>query len=134
MPGVSPEHRPATPWKVWSGGPLLRYERPQRGRYRQFEQVNLEVLGSDDPMVDVEVIALGWRFFERLGLRSGDPPRQLRWAPETNGRFTLEALRRYFTENLDALSDQTVATLARNPLRVLDSKRPEDAALIARRR
>ena len=63
------EHRPATPWKVWSGGPLLRYERPQRGRYRQFEQVNLEVLGSDDPMVDVEVIALGWRFFERLGLR-----------------------------------------------------------------
>ncbi len=63
------QHRPPTPWKVWSGGPLLRYERPQRGRYRQFEQVNLEVLGSNDPMVDVEVIALGWRFFQRLGLR-----------------------------------------------------------------
>ncbi len=43
------EHRPATPWKVWCAGPLLRYERPQRGRYRQFDQVNLEVLGQHRP-------------------------------------------------------------------------------------
>jgi histidyl-tRNA synthetase len=124
------QHRPPTPWKVWSGGPLLRYERPQRGRYRQFEQVNLEVLGSNDPMVDVEVIALGWRFFQRLGLREVTLLVNSLGTPEERERY-IERLRRYFSDNLDALSDQSVATLARNPLRVLDSKRPEDAPLIA---
>jgi histidyl-tRNA synthetase len=124
------QHRPSTPWKVWSGGPLLRYERPQRGRYRQFEQVNLEVLGSNDPMVDVEVIALGWRFFQRLGLREVTLLVNSLGTPEERERY-IERLRRYFSDNLDALSDQSVATLARNPLRVLDSKRPEDAPLIA---
>jgi histidyl-tRNA synthetase len=124
------EHRPATPWKVWCGGPLLRYERPQRGRYRQFDQVNLEVLGSNDAMVDVEVIALGWRFFQRLGLRKLTLLVNSLGTPEERAQY-IEALRRYFTDNLAALSDQSVATLARNPLRVLDSKRPEDAPLIA---
>ena len=124
------EHRPATPWKVWCGGPLLRYERPQRGRYRQFDQVNLEVLGSTDPMVDVEVIALGWRFFQRLGL--GDVTLLVNSLGTSEERaHYIEALRRYFTDNLAGLSDQSVTTLARNPLRVLDSKRPEDAGLIA---
>jgi histidyl-tRNA synthetase len=124
------EHRPATPWKVWCGGPLLRYERPQRGRYRQFDQVNLEVLGSTDPMVDVEVIALGWRFFQRLGL--GDVTLLVNSLGTSEERaHYIEALRRYFRDNLAGLSDQSVTTLARNPLRVLDSKRPEDAGLIA---
>ena len=124
------EHRPATPWKVWCGGPLLRYERPQRGRYRQFEQVNLEVLGSTDPMVDVEVIALGWRFFQRLGLRQVTLLVNSLGSPDERARY-VDLLRRYFTDNLSALSDQSMATLARNPLRVLDSKRPEEAELIA---
>jgi histidyl-tRNA synthetase len=124
------ENRPVTPWKVWCGGPLLRYERPQRGRYRQFEQVNLEVLGSDDPLVDVEVIAIGWRFFERLGLREITLLVNSLGTPEERARY-VEHLRQYFSDNLAALSDQSVATLARNPLRVLDSKRPEDAPLIA---
>src|SRR5690606_33961037 len=57
------QQRPTTPWKVWLAGPNFRYEKPQRGRYRQFDQIDLEVLGSDDPYVDVEVIAVGWRFF-----------------------------------------------------------------------
>ena len=126
------EHRPPTPWKVWCGGPLLRYERPQRGRYRQFDQVNLEVLGSTDPMVDVEVIALGWRFFQRLGLREVTLLVNSLGTPEERAHY-IETLRRYFTDNLDDLSDQSVTTLARNPLRVLDSKRPEDAELIAAR-
>jgi histidyl-tRNA synthetase len=124
------EHRPATPWKVWCGGPLLRYERPQRGRYRQFDQVNLEVLGSNDPMVDVEVIALGWRFYERLGLRKVSLLVNSLGTPEERAHY-IEALRRYLTDNLAQLSDQGVTTLARNPLRVLDSKRPEESELIA---
>ena len=63
------QHRPTTPWKTWYAGPNFRYEKPQRGRYRQFDQVGIEVLGADDPYLDVEVIALGWRFFAALGLR-----------------------------------------------------------------
>ena len=53
------QHRPVAPWKVWFAGSMFRYEKPQRGRYRQFDQVDIEVLGADDPYVDVEVIALG---------------------------------------------------------------------------
>ena len=63
------QHRPTTPWKTWYAGPNFRYEKPQRGRYRQFDQVGIEVLGADDPYLDAEVIALGWRFFAALGLR-----------------------------------------------------------------
>ena len=70
------EHRPPTPWKAWYSGPNFRYEKPQRGRYRQFDQVGIEVLGADDPYLDVEVIALGWEFYRRLGLRQVDAPAQ----------------------------------------------------------
>ena len=70
------EHRPPTPWKIWYSGPNFRYEKPQRGRYRQFDQVGIEVLGADDPYLDVEVIALGWEFYRRLGLRQVDAARQ----------------------------------------------------------
>jgi len=63
------EHRPVTPWKVWYAGPNFRYEKPQQGRYRQFDQVGVEVLGVDDPHLDAEVIALADEFYRRLGLR-----------------------------------------------------------------
>ncbi len=62
------QHHPLTPWKVWYTGSQFRYEKPQRGRYRQFEQVGIEVLGADDPYLDVEVIALGWEFYRAFGL------------------------------------------------------------------
>src|SRR5262245_21271574 len=124
------EHRPATPWKVWLAGTNFRYERPQRGRYRQFEQVDLEVVGSNDPMVDVEVIALGWRFFQGLGLSKVTLLVNSLGSPDERARY-IDSLRRYFTDHLAELSDQSVTTLARNPLRVLDSKRPEEAAVIA---
>jgi histidyl-tRNA synthetase len=65
------QHHPVTPWKVWYTGSQFRYEKPQRGRYRQFDQVGIEVLGANDPYLDVEIIALGWEFFRRLGLRPG---------------------------------------------------------------
>src|SRR4051794_40337809 len=124
------EHRPPTPWKVWLAGSNFRYERPQRGRFRQFDQVDVEVLGSDDPHVDVETIALGWRFLATLGLRQvelllnslGDRVERARY---------VDALRDYFEQRSDALSPQSRETLARNPLRVLDSKREQDLAVIA---
>ena len=70
------EHRPTTPWKVFYSGSNFRYEKPQRGRYRQFDQVGVEVLGADDPNLDVEVIALAWEFYARLGLRQVAADRQ----------------------------------------------------------
>ena len=124
------EHRPVTPWKVWYAGPNFRYEKPQQGRYRQFDQVGVEVLGVDDPQLDAEVITLAMNFYQRLGLRGvrlslnslGDSGDRDRYA---------SALRTYFASNIDALSTESRATLERNPIRVLDSKRPEDAGLIA---
>ncbi|HYO19999.1 MAG TPA: ATP phosphoribosyltransferase regulatory subunit, partial [Dermatophilaceae bacterium] len=63
------QHKPLLPWKVWYTGTNFRHERPQKGRYRSFDQVGVEVLGVDDPDLDVEVIALAWRFYEQIGLR-----------------------------------------------------------------
>jgi histidyl-tRNA synthetase len=124
------QHRPVAPWKVWFAGSMFRYEKPQRGRYRQFDQVDIEVLGADDPYVDVEVIALGWRFFQQLGLRQVKLVVNSLGEPDDRARY-VDALRAHFSANLDALSPESRETLARNPLRVLDSKRPQDAELIA---
>ncbi len=124
------EHRPTLPWKVYYSGSNFRYEKPQRGRYRQFDQVGVEVLGSDDAHLDVEVIALAWEFYARLGLRRVTLLVNSLGEPDDRARY-VEALREYFTAAGDALSQQSRATLERNPLRVLDSKRDSDQALIA---
>lgn len=124
------EHGPPTPWKVWYAGPNFRYERPQKGRYRQFDQVGVELLGSEDPEADVEVVALGWRFFEALGL--GQVTLKLNSLGDRDDRRRYaEALRAHFAAVAGDLSDAARETLERNPLRVLDSKRPEDAEAIA---
>ena len=123
------QHRPTLPWKAWYSGPNFRYEKPQRGRYRQFDQVGIEVLGPTDPAVDVEVIALGWRFFQSLGLRKVTLRLNSLGEPADRQRYT-EALRQHFTARSSELADETRATLARNPLRVLDSKRAEDADVL----
>jgi histidyl-tRNA synthetase len=123
------QHHPTTPWKVWYAGPNFRYEKPQRGRYRQFDQVGVEVLGVDDPYLDAEVIALAWRFFERLGLQRVQLLVNSLGEPADRARY-VEALRQHFSGRA-MLSPEARATLERNPLRVLDSKREEDAAAIA---
>ncbi len=124
------QHRPPVPWKAWYEGPQFRYEKPQAGRFRQFTQVGAELFGSDDPQADVEVIALAWRFCGALGLR------RVRLAVNSLGdradrEAYLQALADYFGGRTDELSAQGRATLARNPLRLLDSKRPEDRAVVA---
>jgi histidyl-tRNA synthetase len=124
------QHRPATPWKVWYTGPNFRYEKPQRGRYRQFEQVGIEVLGADDPDVDVEVIALGWDFLGALGLRR--VTLLVNTLGESSERESfVSSLESYLRSRLGDLSEESVATLERNPLRVLDSKRERDQAVIS---
>ncbi|HZX55653.1 MAG TPA: histidine--tRNA ligase, partial [Ilumatobacteraceae bacterium] len=124
------QHRPLTPWKVWYAGSQFRYEKPQRGRYRQFDQVGIEVLGADDPLLDVEVIALGWEFYRALGLRRVTLRLNSLGEPEDRARY-VAALRDYFESHRASLSAESQATLDKNALRVLDSKRPGDAEIIA---
>jgi histidyl-tRNA synthetase len=123
------QHRPSTPWKVWYAGPNFRYEKPQRGRYRQFDQVGIEVLGADDPYLDVEVVALGWEFYRRLGLRQVRLLVNSLGEPDDRGRY-VDALRDHFTASAESLSPESRTTLAKNPLRVLDSKRAQDGPVI----
>ena len=123
------QHSPITPWKVWYAGPNFRYERPQRGRFRQFDQVGIEVLGVEDPYVDIEVIALAWGFFAKLGLQQISLHLNSLGEPSDRERY-MHALTEYFSRNLEHLSQASQATLTKNPLRVLDSKRPEDQLLI----
>jgi histidyl-tRNA synthetase len=123
------EHRPTTPWKVWYSGPNFRYEKPQQGRYRQFDQVGIEVLGVDDPLLDAEVISLAATFFARLGLK--DVQLAVNSLGDDGDRDKYSAaLLQYFSANLSQLSEESQVTLQKNPLRVLDSKRREDQALI----
>ncbi len=124
------EHRPTVPWKIWYSGSQFRYERPQAGRYRQFEQVGVETLGTDDPHADVEVIGLGMRFYEALGLK------QVRLLVNSLGDADSRpaydaALAAYLQGRRGELSEQSRVTLERNPLRVLDSKRDQDQPVIA---
>ena len=124
------EHRPTVPWKIWYSGPQFRYERPQAGRYRQFEQVGVETLGTDDPHADVEVIGLGVRFYEALGMK------QVRLLINSLGDAESRpaydaALASYLQRRRGEFSEQSRVTLERNPLRVLDSKREQDQPVIA---
>ncbi len=124
------EHRPTTPWKVWYSGPNFRYEKPQQGRYRQFDQVGIEALGVVDPYLDAEVIALASLFHSALGLR------QIQLSLNTLGdegdreKYSTE-LAKYFLQHASSLSNDSRTTLERNPLRVLDSKRDVDQEIIA---
>jgi histidyl-tRNA synthetase len=124
------QHRPLPPWKVWYSGSMFRYEKPQRGRYRQFDQVGIEVLGADDPNLDVEVISLGWEFYKALGLQQVRLILNSLGEPDDRARY-VEALRSYFNSHLADLTPESRTTLEKNPLRVLDSKRAQDAPLVA---
>ena len=124
------EHRPPVPWKAWYAGPNFRYERAQKGRFRQFDQVGVEALGPEDAHLDAEVIALAWRFYERLGLRRITLLVNSLGSTDDRQRY-VAALRAHFEAHLDALSEESRATLDTNPLRVLDSRREADADLVA---
>ena len=124
------EHRPTPPWKIWYSGPQFRYERPQAGRYRQFDQVGVETLGTDDPHADVEVIGLGLRFYEALGMKRVRLLLNSLGDSESRPAY-MAALAGFLQNRRDELSEQSRLTLERNPLRVLDSKRDQDQSVIA---
>lgn len=110
------------PIKLWYAGPFFRAERPQAGRYRQLQQVGIEAIGSDDPALDAEVIALADEGFKSLGLMQYTL--KLNSLGCKNCRPTYRVLLTDFLAALD-LDDATRTRAALNPLRILDDKRPE---------
>jgi len=124
------QHQPMVPWKVWYATPAFRYERAQAGRYRQHHQVGLEVLGSADPDVDVEVISLGWEFLAALGLNQVELLLNTMGTSEDRRRY-VDVLRAWLTDHLDHLAPDDRDKVATHPMRVLDSKRPATQELTA---
>jgi len=117
------QHRPSLPWKVWYVAPNFRAEQPQAGRYRQHWQLGVEVLGVDDPDVDVEVIALAHDFYRDLGLRDIRLLVNSMGDAESRARYR-EVLLAYWRDHADLIGGEMERAEA-NPLRILDSKRPD---------
>lgn len=118
------------PLKLCGHGPMFRYERPQKGRLRQFHQVDAEVLGVPEPQADIEVLALGADFLGALGL--GDRVElKLNTLGDTDSRNNYrQALINYFSAYKDRLSEDSLKRLDRNPMRILDSKDAGDRELV----
>ena len=114
------------PLKVATHGPAFRYERPQKGRFRQFHQLDAEIIGAAEPQADVEAIAFAAQLLAELGLAErstlrlntlGDPETRQKWR---------DALHAHFSKHRKELSEDSRSRLNRNPLRILDSKAHQD--------
>ena len=116
------QHHPPTPWKVWYVTPAFRYEAVAAGRFRQHHQVGLEALGSTDPDLDVEVIALGWDFLRALGLRRVELLLNSMGTVDDRIRY-VEVLRSFLETRRGDLAEEDQEKMDRHPMRVLDSKR-----------
>ncbi len=119
------------PLKYFYAGPMFRHERPQKGRQRQFHQIGIELFGVAQPAGDVEVIAAGARILEELGL-TGKTTLELNTLGDQESRTAYrQALVDYFQDHRGRLSEDSLARLERNPLRILDSKDAGDRAVVA---
>jgi histidyl-tRNA synthetase len=112
------------PVKLWGWGPMFRYERPQRGRYRQFAQIDFETLGASGPMADVEIIDLSMEIYRRLGLSNLQVVLNSVGCPKCRPVYR-DALKKYFASGFDSLCDTCKSRFDRNPLRILDCKNDE---------
>jgi histidyl-tRNA synthetase len=119
------------PLKFYYSGPMFRYERPQKGRYRQFFQIGAECLGYESPLSDVECIAMAWDVLKKIGI-SSDCTLEINTLGDAESRAAnREALVTYFTAHKESLSADSKVRLEKNPLRILDSKDEGDRKLIA---
>ncbi|GAN81698.1 histidine--tRNA ligase [Acidocella aminolytica] len=118
------------PQKVFYAGPMFRYERPQKGRYRQFHQIGVELLGAASPLADAEVISAGWRILNELGIAK-DVVLNINTLGDAQSRANYrDALVAYFSAHADQLSEDSQLRLEKNPLRILDSKDENDRKLV----
>jgi histidyl-tRNA synthetase len=114
------------PLKVATHGSVFRYERPQKGRYRQFHQLDAEILGTDSPLADVELLVMADQLLRELGITEG-VTLQLNTLGDAETREAWRAaLVAHFEAHRADLSDDSLARLGKNPLRILDSKDPRD--------
>ncbi len=119
------------PMKLYASGPMFRYEQPQKGRFRQFHQIDAEVLGAAEPQADAEIIALAALLLEDLGL-ADKVVLNLNTLGDTESRTAYRAaLVHYFTAHKASLSKDSLERLAKNPLRILDSKDTTDQQIVA---
>jgi histidyl-tRNA synthetase len=118
------------PGRYFYAGPMFRYERPQAGRYRQFTQIGVELIGPEQPSADVDVIACGWQILSDLGLTDHITV-HLNSLGDTESRDAYRSeLVAYFNDHRDQLSEDSRVRLEKNPLRILDSKDEGDRALL----
>jgi histidyl-tRNA synthetase len=116
--------------KLWSTGPMFRYEKPQKGRYRQFHQFDIEALGYTGPDIDAELIVMIARMWKALGVRHVELQVNSLGMPEGRARYR-EELAAYFRRHESALDEDSRRRLDRNPLRILDSKNPAMQEVVA---
>jgi len=119
------------PQKVFYAGPMFRYERPQKGRYRQFHQIGLELIGPAEPLADAEVIACGWDILKALGVADNTVLELNTLGDKESRQAYRDALVAYFTQHQGALSPDSLTRLERNPMRILDSKHDGDRRVVA---
>ena len=115
--------------KVWCMGPMFRYERPQKGRYRQFHQIDVEALGFPGPDVDAELILMTARLWKKLGVRGLTLNLNSLGTPDSRREYRAKLVA-YFEQHLDVLDEDSRRRLGGNPLRILDSKNPAMAEVI----
>jgi histidyl-tRNA synthetase len=116
--------------KLWYIGPMFRHERPQKGRYRQFHQIGVEVFNIDGPDIDAELIILTWRLWGLLGIRNAVTLELNSLGTSAARAVYRDALVEYLSARADQLDEDSRRRLTSNPLRVLDSKSPETQALL----
>ena len=116
--------------RLWYMGPMFRRERPQKGRYRQFQQFGIEALGWSGPDIDAEIMMVGTRLWQQLGLSRLTLEINTLGDPEARGLYR-EALKSYLDRHRDDLDPDSQRRLDRNPLRILDSKVPQTRQILA---
>lgn len=116
------------PLRVATHGPLFRYERPQKGRYRQFHQIDAEIIGAAEPLADVELLAMGDLLLKELGIADGVTLQLNTLGDAVSREAWRAALIDYFRAHAADLSEDSQERLEKNPLRILDSKDPRDKA------
>lgn len=119
------------PLKYFYQGPMFRHERPQKGRYRQFYQMGVEILGVSSPIADAECIAMGWQILQKLNLTDSATLELNSLGDRSSRQDYRDKLTAYFNQHKGQLSETSLTRLEKNPLRILDSKEPEDQELIA---
>ena len=116
-------HKEPQPVKLWGIGPMFRYERPQKGRYRQFVQLDVEVLGAQDAFADLEIIDFSMELYRRLGLSNLQVVLNSVGCPKCRP-IHKKALQEFLEKRHDELCDSCKGRFDRNPLRILDCKSP----------